>query len=215
MEASKEVGRKRRRLVFTTYITVVYNYIWSIAKLVMGIYTQAYFIFISGILTLYVAIAKTMFLKNRKDQSQKRKLNIALIMGLLLIGIAISYIIYMSRLFFVDEDVTNRGFIISMAIVIFSIVEFIFAMRNFNMERKQKEILNYSLRSINLSNSIVIIINAESSLLVFMDIYDSYFMAISGVIAGGLIYIIASVLLYRVIKLKIGLKNKSSEQGQN
>ncbi len=122
------------------------------------------FLLLSGIVTLIFGILKLLYI----NYKVRTKLN-PIIMPLLLFVMGIIYIIYMSRLFFIDETLTNYGTIIGITIASLSFAELTYLIIGV-IKAKNKDIIHYSYRYCNLSAGLFAIVNTESALLAMTEI---------------------------------------------
>ena len=89
------------KTVFKTSIVSIFNFLWSIAKLLFGILSKSYFIFASGIFTLLVGFSKRLCIHGIKKEKFSLEKKIVIYTCIGLICAYIFYVIYMFILYFI------------------------------------------------------------------------------------------------------------------
>lgn len=193
---------KTERTKIIAFITMIYNFIWSIVKIVIGIFTGALFFCINGIYTLLIGFTKRIFLNHYKSDNEKQKASKSLLIGILIIIIGTLFTIYMARLFFINHTY-NTNLIVAIVIATFAFVDLGISIYNITTERKQNDILLSTFRKCNLISSFYAIVLTQVALLSVTNSFNySMYNGITGVIFGFLSILIG---IYIIFKAKINL----------
>lgn len=123
------------KTVFKTSIVSIFNFLWSIAKLLFGIISKSYFIFASGIFTLLIGFSKRLCVHGIKKEKFSSEKKIVIYTCLGLICACMFYGIYMFRLYFVNYQ-PKYGLIGGITIASFSFVNLTFAIIGITKVRK-------------------------------------------------------------------------------
>lgn len=209
----KEIVNVINKNHFLSKVTMFKDYIFAAIKIILGIFFLSYFLCVSGLYSICVGFAKTLFFEGKKqcgsysDESLEYKSiaykYLAQMATFILAG-SIVYIIYMSRLFFISS-VFNYGMIPSITIALISFTEITLAIIGL---KKSKGVLNWGLKCINLTSAFTAIVLTQVAILSFTNNTDnSFYNAIAGTIFGGLCIIIAILMLIRYTLIKTELKN--------
>lgn len=201
---------KLKRTKLITLITMIYNFVWAVAKIVSGIVVRGFFLCLSGASTLLLGFSKKTFYTNhnKDDINPYTKSKIIAILIMILSAV---YCIYTARLFFV-ENTTNYGMILSIAIATFAFVELAISIYNLKSTSGKGDILLTSLRCCNLVSSFFALVLTQFALLSATGTPNrSYFNAITGVIFGALALVVGLVLLIVAIKKENKQKDNKKE----
>lgn len=191
---------KRDKLI--TFGSAVYNVLWSIAKIVIGIISQGYFFCINGVGTLLTGYAKYTYFLHYDTQDEAARRSKAAIINILLIIIGVFYISYMARLFVWTESTKNYGTIISLTIALCSFVELGISIKNLVKAIKSNDIMHTSLRGLNLANACFSIVLTQIVLFALCNENKPFYNALTGTIFGAFACFIG------IIGLLIAPKNK-------
>ena len=189
---------KSKRTVIITFLTMLYNFFWSIAKILLGALSGGYFFCASGVVTLLIGSIKYIFYRNHDHDSMNVKTQKSIKICILLIAIGLLYAGYMSTLF-VYPQLEQYDVIVAIAIATFSFIELAISIRNALIDRKKGDTLLSALRNCNLASAIFAIVLTQVALMTSQGEDASIGSAISGIIAGVIVVIIAVIYL---IKLK-------------
>lgn len=138
------------RTILHTKMAVVFNYLWSLAKIIFGIITKAYIIIASGIFTLLIGRAKHNCLKGIKKESPYEANKKVKTTGIYIMVACFFYGLYMARLLFI-KTVPSYGVIPSIGIAAFAFASLSVACAGMFSFRKK----SYLLRSIKIINFII------------------------------------------------------------
>lgn len=190
---------------------MLYNFFWSIAKILLGALSGGYFFCASGVVTLLIGFIKYIFYRNHDHDSMNVKTQKSIKICILLIVIGLLYAGYMSTLF-IYPQLEQYDLIVAIAIATFSFIELAISIRNALIDRKKGDTLLSALRNCNLASAIFAIVLTQVALMTAQGEDASVGCAISGIIAGVIVLIIA--LIY-IIKLKKRQKEAMMFEEQN
>ena len=129
-----------RKIFFKTLCSFLFSFIWSIVKLIMGIFISSLFLLASSLFTLSMCFSKLFCLLGiKKDKDCSSKFYISLSSFLIIIA-GIFYGIYNLRLLNGYIPV-NYGLIISIVIALFSFIFLINSIVYLIKERKKNFLL--------------------------------------------------------------------------
>ena len=201
---------KTKRIKFITFLTMIYNFIWSVAKIIFGVFSTMFFFCLSGVMTLLIGFIKKIFYNNIEHDSFKIKYKKSQIINILLIIIGILFIVYMLKLIFFPES-SSYSLIASITIAAFSFGELGVSIYNIVQARKSKDILLTNLRNCNFASALFAIVLTQTAILSAQGVDASLYNVITGSIAGFVVVVIAVINL---ILLKIN-KQKIEQQTEN
>lgn len=190
---------KQKKIVLL--ISALYNFVWSICKIVYGAFTQAYFFCVSGVSTLLFGFIKRIYLKNYQSINFAEKQQKSITIATLLIVSSTLFALYMSRMFFSSAS-SEYGKILSITIATFSFVELGFAIYNFVKAKKTQDILLQSLKGCTLASSCFAICQTQVALLSATKTNANFFNGLTGVIFGTFAVLIGVYLLIKIDKSK-------------
>ena len=181
-------------------ISMFKDYIFAAIKIVFGIFTQSYFLSVSGLYSICIGFAKGSFFKGKSigerldPQSREYKQNeykhLARMASFILIG-SIVYVVYMTRLFFISSTY-NYGEIPAITIAAVSFAEITLSVIHL---KKAKGALFAGLRCVNLTSAFTAMVLTQVAILSFADETDcSVYNAISGTVFGCLCFALAIVM---------------------
>lgn len=199
MENTKINTKQAKRAQIVLLVSLIYNFVWSIAKIVFGVVMSAYFFCVSGASTMLFGFIKQIYLKtNSADEDEKRGKSITI--AILLIVSSALFSFYMARLFFLDES-SNYGTILSIAIATFSFFELGMSISNFIKARKANDILLQTFRACNLASSCFAISLTQLALLSATHTPANFFNALTGVVFGAFAICIGVFMLVKAAKI--------------
>lgn len=190
---------KDKQLRIRTYalLGMIYNIVWSVAKLLIGIVSGAFFFAISGIHTLFTGIIKSVFFKNYRKADGVREVKASRAMGILTMISAVAFTAYMARLFFVSDD-SSYGEITSIAIAAFAFGELGMSIGGFVKSRKKEDLMLSALKGSKMASGFYAIVLTQTAILSAKgNTGVGPFNALSGVIFGFCAFVVgAGVLIY-------------------
>lgn len=211
IQTLKKDKEKRTRAI--TFTTMLYNFFWSIGKILFGIFMHSYVYLISGVYTLMIAFVKKIFISNHNTKKSINPASKSIIIGSLLTAIGFVFAIYMGRLFFISRD-NEYGLIWSIAIATCSFVELGIAVFNLVNAKKKNDILLFSLRCCNVVSSVFAIVLTQVALLSATGAENiSHFNAITGSIAGLISIILGSIVI--IVSDRINKREKETAELEN
>lgn len=194
----KEISKAKSIVLL---ISLVYNFIWAIAKIFFGVFNYAYFFCVSGASSLLFAFIKKVYLKNYKSDDFSTRRGKSITISVLLIGSCLFFTFYMARLFFVS-DTKEYGLITSIAIATFSFTELGFSIYKFVKANKSKDILSMSFKGCSLVSACFSIVLTQVALLSATKTPANNYNALTGVIFGFISMCIGIYLLVYSINKK-------------
>jgi len=188
--------------------SLIYSFLWSVAKIVFGVITGAYFFCISGASTQLIGFVKKIYFSNSKSEDENKAIKSITISILIIISSAL-FVFYMARLFFISE-VKNYGLIMSITIATFSFAELTISIINFVKAKKSNDMLLQAYKGCSLESSCFAIVLTQVALLSATNSTNNFYNGITGVVLGSFSILIGVYLLI------VSLKNKKlqSEQKQ-
>lgn len=192
-----KIIEKAKQQKIVLLISALYNFVWSILKIIYGAFSQAYFFCVSGVSTLLFGFIKRIYLKhyNSIDYAQKQEKSITI--ATLLIVSSTLFALYMSRMFF-SSAVKEYGKILSISIATFSFAELGFSIYNFVKAKKSQDILLQSLKGCSLASSCFAICQTQVALLSATQTSANFFNGLTGVILGVFSAFIGVYLLIKI-----------------
>ena len=188
-ENLKDITKKHRAIVL---LTSIYNYIWGTIKILFGIFTLSFLYSLSGIDTIFVAIAKHIYLKNIGKDSKK----VSLFISTFIVLIGIVYLLLAISLFFLKNQIKEYSIIIAIAIAFFSFLDLGIAIRQF-IKTPKKNSITLNFRILNLSLALFAIINTQNAILMAKGSPNNIADGTFGVIAGTLTVLAGTFLLIK------------------
>lgn len=190
---------KQKNLVLL--ISLIYNFVWAVCKILFGSFTKSYFFCVSGASTLLFGFIKQVYLKHNKTDDFELKRGKSLTLAILLIISSALFTFYMSRLFFIDEA-SNYGLIMSITIAAFSFTELGLSITEFVKAKKTDDLLLQSFRGCSLASSLFAIVLTQVALMSATGSTDNFYNGLIGVIMGVFSILIGAYLIYNCYKTK-------------
>ncbi len=148
-----------------TFFTMVYNFVWSIAKILVGFFQTSYLYVLSGTYTLLLGFSKKIFISNHSKTAQEiNKETKSIIMGVLILISGIAFGSYMA-LTYVSSQNSQFGLIWAIALAFCSFVELEVAIYNLLHVKKKNDILLASLRCCNFVSALYAIVLTQVAIL--------------------------------------------------
>lgn len=191
---------KQRRIKLFTLLGLLYNIVWSVGKILFGIFTRAFFFSISGIYTLFIGMIKSLFYRHYQKTDIKKEFKVSIAMGVLIIISALAFVLYMARLFFIDDDM-DYGTIMSITIAAFSFSELGLSIYNFVKSVKTEDMMLTGLRSCNVASGFYAIVLTQVAILSACGSGNPKGNALGGTVFGLCALAMGVALLVRVWKI--------------
>lgn len=186
-EYLKDITKRYQAIVL---LTSIYNYIWGTIKILFGIFTLSFLYSLSGIDTIFVAIAKHIYLKNIGKDSKK----VSLFISTFIVLIGIAYLLLAISLFFIENQIKEYSIIIAIAIAFFSFLDLGIAIRQF-IKTSKKNSIALNFRVLNLSLALFAIVNTQNAIFIAKGTPNNIADGTFGVIAGSLT-VLAGIFLF-------------------
>lgn len=194
----KNIIEKAKQKKIVLLISLVYNFVWAVCKIVFGIFTFSYFFCVSGANTLLFGFIKRIYLKNYQS-NQKQKIEKSITIATLLMVSGFLFTFYMARMFF-NPTIKEYGTILAITIATFSFFELGYSIYNFLKAKKSNDILLQSYRGYNLVSSLFAIVLTQVALCSMQKAQSNVFNGITGVVCGVGAIIISIYLLVKAVK---------------
>ena len=188
-EYLKDSTKRHQAIVL---LTSLYNYAWGTIKILFGIFTLSFLYSLSGVDTIFVAIAKHIYLKNIGKDSKK----VSLFISTFIVLIGIAYLLLAISLFFLENQIKEYSIIIAIAIAFFSFLDLGIAIRQF-IKTPKKNSIALNFRILNLSLALFAIVNTQNAILMAKGSPNNIADGIFGVIAGTLTVLAGTFLLIK------------------
>lgn len=192
------INKAQQKKIFLLF-SLIYSFVWAVCKIVFGAISGLYFFCVSGGNTILLGFTKKVYLKNYKTDDQVKKRNKSINIAILLLISGALFIIYMTRLFFIQES-KEYGLILSIAIAAFSFAEFGLSIYNFVRARKTDDVLLQSFKGCSLVSSCYAIVLTQVALLSATGTEGGIYNAIVGVVMGALALAIGLYVLIKAAK---------------
>lgn len=182
-----------------------FNFLWSLIKILLGVYFFSLYFLITGIYTLLLGLVKRIFAINQQKDDQNVKLQKGIVISIFILIVSLLYTINMSSIFITHQPQTFN-LIVSIAIATFSFTELTLGIINFIKARKSKDPLLMSYRASSLISSMFAIVTTQIALLATTNTNAYMYNALTGTIFGAFSVIIAVYVLVMIKKTKNNLK---------
>lgn len=180
---------------------MVFNFIWSMLKILLGIYFFSLYFLITGIYTLLLGLTKRTFAINQQNDNENVKFQKGIIIIIFVLIVSTLYTINMASLF-VTHDQQKYHLIISIAIAAFAFTELTLGIINFVKANKSKDTLLVSYRASSLVSGMFAIVTTQIALLSATNPGAYMYNALTGTIFGAFSIIIAAYVLVIINKNK-------------
>ena len=177
-------------------ISVIYNFIWAVSKIVFGAVFASYFFCVSGASTLIFGFIKKIYRNHLDCDDEATKQKKSTTIAILLMISSLLFCFYMARLFFTYET-KEYGLIISITIALLSFCELFLSIFNFIKAKQTNDILLQSFRGCNISSSLFAISLTQVALLSATNSTSNFLNALTGVVSGILSFAIGLYLLVK------------------
>lgn len=203
-EKFKSLINKAQQKKIFLLLSLIYNFVWAVCKIVFGAISGLYFFCVSGGSTILLGFTKKVYLKNYKTDDMTKKRNKSINIAILLLISSVLFIIYMARLFFI-QDSKEYGLILSIAIATFSFAECGMSIYFFLKAHKTDDVLLQSFKGCSLASSCYAIVLTQVALLSATGTEGNLYNAVTGVIFGAFALAIGIYVLTKAIASKQNL----------
>lgn len=194
--------KKKRRLIFFTGSSILWNVIIALYKISLVITSHSILILLYAFYNISLVITHTSFIRRLRSESEKYY-----IVGWIVIASSISYIAYSIRILFGDPSSMYYNLYSAVgiaAVTFFDLVMSIIGIRN---ARKNMNIEEETSKLINLATSLISVSVTQSAILTFMQHEKiSLHTGIGGIIFGTLAMIVG---IYMIFYIKKHTNNKT------
>ena len=196
---------KNKRHKILVVIGTIYGYLWSLIKVIIGIFTSAYFYLLSGLSTFFTGLNRHIYLRSTKKEKDKIA---PFLIAFFLVLIGLFYLLYAMRLFFIEEEIKEYPIVLSIAIAAFSFLELGLSIYQFSINRTNKDMTVVSFRTMNLALSLFAIVNTQNALLMAQGEPNQLADGLFGVIAGGIAILLGIGSIILIFRKKKNIENK-------
>lgn len=197
----KSVKEKAKQHNIVLLISLIYNFVWAICKILVGVFNQLYFFSISGASTLLFGFIKRVYLKNYKNDDVDERIGKSITISILLMVSSALFAFYMARLFFISET-KQYGIIMSIAIATFSFVDLVLSIFNYVKVKESNDILLISFKECSMVSSCYAITLTQVALLSATQTPANFYNALTGTILGVLSICIGLHIFISALKYK-------------
>ena len=195
---------KNKRHKIVVVIGTIYGYLWSLIKVIIGIFTSAYFYLLSGLSTFFTGLNRHIYLRSTKKEKEKIP---SLLISNFLVLIGLFYLLYALRLFFIEIEIKEYPIILAIAIAAFSFLELGLSIYEFLINRKSKDMTILSFRTMNLALSLFALVNTQNALLMANGTPNQKADGLFGVIAGAIAILLGIGLIVLIVRKKKNREN--------
>ncbi len=180
-------------------ITTIFNYIWSIIKIILSIFINGYLYLLSAFSTLFIGINKNIYLVRKKYEN---KYLISFIISFFLILIGIFYLTYSVTL--LNKINENKGYsmILAITIALFSFIELGISIYQLYKSKGKNHLVNTSFRIMNLSISLFSLVNTQSSIFMALNKVNNKANGSFGILVGSITILLGLYLVIKIIRSK-------------
>jgi len=184
------------------------NFSVAVFKILAAFYISSYFLIVSSFYSVGIGLIKRIFFRGvmRSKQDPYKEKKYVLLMYAMLFISSVVYMIYMVRLFYINESPFNYGRLISLIIVLVSLIEIISAIIGLIKSTNLKDSLLTALKTGMLASALISIVVAQSAFLTYISDFGTEFRIsnpILGLIMGSTAAIIALVMFTRTLHAEI------------
>lgn len=191
-----------RRTKVVTFTTMVYNFFWSVGKILFGVFKNAFLYLLSGAYTLLLGFVKKIFISNHsKDINKETK---SIVMGVLILISGVAFAVYAGT-FFVFQPNFRFNLIWSIGIATCSFVELGIAIFNLVRVKRKNDIILTALRCCNFASALFAIVITQVALMNVMQ-------APSTTTYNGATGIVAGILAIAIGIFVVALASKKNTQ---
>lgn len=180
---------------------MIFNFIWSVIQIVLGVYFFSLYFIITGAYTLLLGFSKRIFMVHHSKDNKEVKTQKGLIIISFILIVSILYTVNMSSLFLTHEPFKYH-LILSIAIAAFSFTELTLGIINFVKAKKSNNPLLISYRTGSLVSSMFAIVTTQIALLAATDTTAYMYNALTGTIFGSFSIAISVMVLISIHKNK-------------
>lgn len=198
-------------------VAMTLNFSVAVFKILAAFYISSYFLIVSSIYSVGIGLTKRIFFRGvmrAKENPYKEKKYVLLMYGMLFLS-SIVYIIYMIRLFSINEEPFNYGRFISLIIVLVSLIEIISAIIGLVKSTNLKDTLLTALKTVMLASALISVVVAQSAFLTYISNFGTEFRIsnpVLGLVMGSIAAIIALVMFVKSTKTKIKPLSEMTEE---
>ena len=196
---------KKINAIENSKITLPYNIIVILGKVIIGIFTSSFFMIINAFYSVGITSAKCLTLKTDLDIKNIKESNIYdkrmlaynnyKTIGIIILVSSIFYTTYSVKNFFWPSN-TEYSLIAGLVIAIVTFVELTISIIGIVLAKKRENVVYETMKLINLVSSFIALVLTQTALLSFSHTGDtSVYNGISGLIFGSLSIIVGVYMI--------------------
>lgn len=194
--------KQRKRIIYFTRSSMVWNLLVALYKISLAYMSHSILILVYAMYDISLIITKTTFIIKLKDESEKYY-----IVGLIVMGSSIWYMLYSIRILIVGSPIQYNLYV-SIAITIITVVDIIIAIIGIRHARIRMNLEEETSKLITLANSLISLSLTPTAILSFTKIDNiSFYMGVLGIIFGALSALIGIYMMF-YIKFSINVYGK-------
>lgn len=187
-----------------TKLSMSFNGILAVAKVILGVYTLSLFPILSACYSLGIMIAKYFAITEHKrtkessisEEIERRHYRCYQLIGVVVLVSSLLFVIYSLRLFIIQEPLVKYSTIGAITIAAVTFFEIGAAIRGVFLARKKEDRLMESIRLTNLATALISLVLTQTAIMSFAHGGDyTIYIGCSGVLFGGIAAIIGGYMI--------------------
>ena len=154
------------KATFSNRISMTYNFVWAIIKLIGAYILSSVFISLSGFYTIFIGLAKMAYFdgrRNSKSFTDEKIYYKRIAFALLIAGLC--YMFYFLEFFNYDNSNTYYDIIVGIVIALISCIEIFLSIRGLIKSKKTNDFLLTGLKFINLCGALSSVVLTQIAIL--------------------------------------------------
>lgn len=194
--------KQRKRIINFTRSSMVWNILVALYKISLAYMSHSILILVYAMYDISLIITKTTFIIKLKDESEKYY-----IVGLIVMGSSIWYMLYSIRILIVGSPIQYNLYV-SIAITLITFFDIVAAIIGIRHARIRMNLEQETSKLITLANSLISLSLTPTAILSFTKIDNiSFYMGVLGIIFGALSALIGIYMMF-YIKFSINVYGK-------
>lgn len=204
---------KKKRYIFFARISVPWNGVMAVAKLLTGIFTGSLFLCINAFYNVGIGLAKVTALKIHNEtatagemtkENREKQLSGYRRTGLIIAMSGAIYVVYCVRMFLYSDTAVYND-IAAISIATFTVVELFLSFSGASKMRRQHELMLEAVKRTNMAAALVSVVLMQTAILSFAYEGDvSFYNGLSGLIFGSLAAVVGLLMPLRVHYIRNG-----------
>lgn len=195
--------KQRKKIIYFTRSSMAWNLIVALYKISLAYMSKSILILVYAMYDISLIITKTTFIIKLKDESNKYY-----IVGLIVMGSSIWYMLYSIRILLVGSPIVYNLYV-SIAITLITFLNLVLALIGIRHARIRMNLEEETSKLISLANSLISLSLIPTAILSFTKIDNiSFYMGVLGIIFGALSALIGVYMMFYV-KFSINVYGKN------